>query len=680
MAAPVGQWWGDRRRMSTVQLIARRLPLLLVPLVVLALGGEARAGEHVVVYEQATGDPLGLSVQIAPGLAGCTVGCATLRIPARTAVPARRQAVLQFAAPAGTTIVQAQVRLRLRTRQAGVVTKVQARVGGRWIDQVRLRSAQTATRTVAAGAGASAVAVALLAETAIGRGAVRSDAENAVTVESVSLRVRDASPPQVRWDDDPASGAWQRGVVCAGLSAGDVGLGIDRLEYAIGGAVASVAAAPGSRLQPRPLELVARPCVDTTQLPDGSYGTAAAAVDGTGDGNRSTVAGGVMRIDNTAPAVQFSGPADPEARLPELRLGLHDAASGIERVQVTVDGLPITVRLDRGEVRFQPPQPLQDGLHLIAWQVADAAGNRTDGQEVIAVRDGTAPTIDDVGPAGQTTADAQLRARVLDTGAGVAPDGVRIAVDGLDMTAVATFADGYLRLRHPLGWAPGEHAVQVVAHDRSGNRAQASWAFSVPPPPPAPAPAPAAPSEVPVAGPAAAPDAPESDGARLQAPARLRIAGARGTLAVRVSVGGTPAAGVAVLALDMGGRRVAAAVTGPDGAASLGIRRGHGDGVRVVALDAEVQVAVDEEPLLRLRAGTRRVPAGASVRLTGSAPAGARVSIEARVRGRWTPVVRVSADAEGAFGTPVRLPAPGVYTVRARTGRALSPPVRLTAR
>jgi len=119
MAAPVGQWWGDRRRMSTVQLIARRLPLLLVPLVVLALGGEARAGEHVVVYEQATGDPLGLSVQIAPGLAGCTVGCATLRIPARTAVPARRQAVLQFAAPAGTTIVQAQVRLRLRTRQAG---------------------------------------------------------------------------------------------------------------------------------------------------------------------------------------------------------------------------------------------------------------------------------------------------------------------------------------------------------------------------------------------------------------------------------------------------------------------------------------------------------------------------------------------------------------------------------
>ncbi|MEY4226503.1 MAG: hypothetical protein RL190_1260, partial [Actinomycetota bacterium] len=35
--------------MSTVQQIARRLPLLHVPLVVLALGGEARAGEHVLV-------------------------------------------------------------------------------------------------------------------------------------------------------------------------------------------------------------------------------------------------------------------------------------------------------------------------------------------------------------------------------------------------------------------------------------------------------------------------------------------------------------------------------------------------------------------------------------------------------------------------------------------------------
>ncbi|MEY4226352.1 MAG: hypothetical protein RL190_1109, partial [Actinomycetota bacterium] len=526
---------------------------------------------------------------------------------------------------------------------------------------------------------ASAVGVALLAETAIGRGAVRSDADNAVTVESVSLRVRDASPPQLRWEDDPASGAWQRGVVCAGLSAGDVGLGIDRLEYAIGGAVASVAAAPGSRLQPRPLEFVARPCVDTAQLPDGSYGTAAAAVDGTGDGNRSTVAGGLMRIDNTAPAVQFSGLADPEARLPDLRLAVHDAASGIERVQVTVDGLPITVRLERGEVRFQPPQPLQDGLHLIAWQVADAAGNRTDGQEVIAVRDGTAPTIDDVGPAGQTTADAQLRARVLDTGAGVAPDGVRIAVDGHDMTALAVLVDGYLRLRHPMGWTPGEHAVQVVAHDRSGNRAQAHWAFSVPSPP-APAPAPAGPGEGPMADPPAAPGAPEAGGARLRAPARLRIAGARGTLVVRVSLGGTPAAGIAVVALDTGGRRVAAAVTDPDGAASLRIRRGHGDGIRVVALDAEARVAVDEEPLLRLRAGMRRVPAGASVRLTGSAPADAPVAIEARVRGRWIPVVRVWADGAGAFGTPVRLPAPGVYTVRARTGRALSPPVRLTAR
>lgn len=662
--------------MTTVLRIARRLPLLLVPLIVFVVGGEARAGEYLLAYERESADPLGLSAQIAPGLSGCAAGCATLRIPARVAVAARRQAVLQFAAPAGTTIVDGQVRLRVRTRQPGVTAKVQARFGSRWIDQARVRSPHIATRTTSVGGGGTAVAVALVAESAIPRGAVRAEGDNLVQVESVVLRVRDASPPALRWEDDPAGGSWLRGALCAALAGEDVGLGIDRLEYAVG-PLSAVAQAPvGSRLQPRPAAFAARPCVDTSRLPDGTYGTVAAAVDGTGDGNRSTLTGGLVRVDNTPPEAVFVGPADPEARLPELRLVLHDAASGVDSTRVAVDGLPVVATLLRGELRFTPPQPLIDGLHLVTWQVEDAAGNRTDGREVVAVRDQTAPAIDDVAPNGASGADAEIRARVVDAGAGVAPDGVRIAVDGLDMTAAASYAEGYLRLRHPLGWAPGDHAVQVVAHDRSGNRALATWAFSVPPPPadPAPAPVPAG-----VEGAIAGPTDATTAGARLRAPRRLVIAGARAALVVEVETEAGPVPDVAVLAIAGDGRRVAAGVTDRDGVVRLSVPRSAGASLRVVALDAETEIAIEAPPAVRLRTVESRVAVGRSVRLVGNAPARARVLIEARARGRWVTVVRVAADRGGAFATPVRLPVAGTYAVRARVGSSVSAALRLTA-
>jgi len=663
--------------MTTVLRVARRLPLLLVPLIVLAVGGEARAGEALIRYEQASPDPSGLSAQIAPGLAGCAAGCSTLRVPAWVAVPARRQALLQYAAPTGTQIVDAQVRLRVRTRQAGVVAKVQGRYGGRWLDLARVRSEQQATRTVTAGRGASALAVALVAESAVPRTAVRADGENAVTVESVVLRVRDASPPELRVEPEAAGSGWLRGPVCAALGATDVGLGVDRLEYGIGAAVATLQGPEGSRLQPRPTALEGRLCVDTAQLPDGAYGTTAAAIDGTGDGNRTTLAGALVRVDNTPPSVEFTGPVDSAARLPELRLALADGASGLDRVQVAIGGIPVVVT-PRADLRFAPPQPLQDGLHLVTWQVADAAGNQAAGQAVFAVRDDVAPAIDDVAPVGPATAEAQLRARVQDPGSGIAVDGVRVAVDGVDMTAAATFADGYLRLRHPLGWGPGEHAVAVVAHDRSGNRAQTAWTFSVPAPPAPPAAPEPAPASVAVGDGAVAPpvDPPVTS---IEVPERVRVGGVRRTLRVRVVTDGSPASGVAVVATSAAGGRIAAAVTDGEGVVRLPLPRGTAGSLRITALEAEAVVRAVAAPRVELRSAARRVAAGASVRLSGSAPSGASVAIEARVRGRWVAVVRVEADRRGAFATPVRLPARGAYAVRARVGGAVSDSIRLTA-
>ncbi|MFM9125461.1 MAG: hypothetical protein ACKOSO_10060, partial [Actinomycetota bacterium] len=225
---------------------------------------------------------------------------------------------------------------------------------------------------------------------------------------------------------------------------------------------------------------------------------------------------------------------------------------------------------------------------------------------------------------------------------------------------------------------PGEHAVAVVAHDRSGNRAQTAWTFSVPAPPappvaPEPAPAPVAGGDGTVATPVAAPVT------SLEIPERVRVGGGRRTLRVRVVTDGSPAAGVAVVATSAAGRRSAAAVTDGEGVVRLLLPRGTTGSLRITALQAEAVVRAEAAPRVKLRSAARRVAAGASVRLSGSAPSGASVAIEARARGRWVAVVRVEADGRGAFATPVRLPARGTYAVRARVGGAVSDPIRLTA-
>ncbi len=464
------------------------LALLLAP-------NAVRAADAVVVYEAGTPDAAGIGAQIGGGLAGCGAGCLTLRVPARTPVPARRQAMLQFAAPAGTTIVHATIRLRYRTRQPGVVVRTVGRYGSRWVDGGRLRSPQGTRAAVNAGRGATAVGVVLATEAAVGPRAIRGDGENLVAVDSVALTVRDATPPTVGWLTPLVSGGWARGTLCGTARGTDVGLGVDRLELRVGGAIASQSAPPGLRLQPRPSAFDATLCVDTAALEDAAYGATLAAVDGGPDGNATAIDVGVLRVDNTPPSVAFAPPADSEARLPRLFLDVVDATSGVAEARVTVDGLPVELR-DMGTRReFLPAQPLADGLHVVGWTVADRAGNLTTGSATFGVADTTPPMVEPVAPLGTTTADAAVVARVHDAGAGLGPDGVRIAVDGIDMTAQLALAEGTARLTPVRPWSEGEHLVRIVATDRSGNRTQREWTFAIPAPvtPPVPVPAPVAP-------------------------------------------------------------------------------------------------------------------------------------------------------------------------------------------
>jgi len=659
----------------------RALPLLLVPVIVLVAPEEARAADAVVAYEASSHDPSGLSAHVGPGLSGCAAGCATLRVPARRAVGARRQAQLQFAAPAGTTIVQASVRMRLRTRQPGVVARIQSRVGGRWLSGARLRSVTPVTRTVVAGRGATAIAVQLATESAISARAVRADAENAVTVESVQMTVRDVRPPQLAWDSGAGTRlGWQRGILCATGSATDIGLGVDRLEYAIGPATEVAHAPAGPRLQPRPSQWAAEVCIDTADLEDGAYGTALSAVDSGDSGNRTSLPGGLVRVDNTPPTAELIAPADREARLPELRLRVSDGASGVAALSASVDGFPVVVTTSDGIARFVPPQPLVDGLHRVSWEVDDAAGNRTVGSEVLEISDSTPPVIDAIAPEGVAHADAVVTARVADSGAGIAADGIRIAVDGGDVTALAEIVDGVVRVHAPVAWAPGEHTVQLAAVDRSGNRAVRTWTFAVPVPPPPPEP-------TPINDPGPGPDG-ALESASMAAPGRLALVvpaivsvrGRAGRLRIAVTRDGEPAVGVRVRVTRADGTPVGRPVVDVEGIAELELRGDRGL-LLVQAEDQRSVVRIVTEVALRLRTSQRAVRAGGSVTLSGN---GARravpVLIEARVGSRWLAVVRVRVDAGGRFSSPVRLAGRGAYSVRARQGDSVSGVLRLRAR
>lgn len=592
----------------------RLLGSLLIVIGGLSLVGTARAADSVITYQLPTNDPAGIGLLSAPGVLGCGSLCGSLRLAARTAMPARRQGMLAFTAPGGTTIVSATIRVHYRTKHAGVSAHVQNRVGGRWIDAQRLRSTGGKTASITAGRGATAVAVTLTADSAVSSRAVKSEAENAVSVSSAQLTVRDLATPVVGWaSGDPASGTWQRGVLCGSFSARDAGLGVDHVDYAIGDVVATVNAGLGTRLQPRPLGLDGSICIDTTQVGDGTFGTSLSAVDTGPSGNRSAAMNGLVRIDNTPPVVIYQPPANPEARFPESQLAVNDASSGVEHLTVAIDGLPASMRTMNGLTTVAPSAPLVDGTHRVTWEAADIAGNAVAGSELFGVSDTTPPTIDSVQPLAMTTPLADVIAHAVDTGAGLTSDGWRLAIDGVDVTGATEIGTAGTIMYVPTRpWSPGDHAVRVTAVDRSGNRAVRSWTFSIPVPAP---PAPVAPEPTP-------PSVPVADT--------------------------TPATADA-----------------PNGGASE-------------TTDAQATAA----PSLTLRSSARRLRSGRLIQLRGRVRGltPRRVTIEARVKSIWRVVVTVPIGPDGAFSTRVRVPSPGRYVVRARSGILTSPLVRLLAR
>lgn len=678
--------------MNTTPLRRLSASLLFVIPVVIAMGSlvnVADAADSTVVYTYPSGDSSGMSAQLAPGIGGCTLGCATLYAAAKTPLPARRQGLVAFAAPAGTTIVSAAISLRFRTLNNGLSVHLQTRIAGRWLDSRRLRSTTANSGTYRVGGGGTAVAVALRSDVAVASTAVKKAMDNSATITGVSLVVRDGIAPTVAWSGgDPSTGLWQRGSLCGSFAAQDVGLGIDRVDYAVGSVVASSVAPLGSRLQPRPLLYAGTICLDSVSLEDGVYGSALGAIDTSAEGNRSRLVGGVVRVDNTAPIVSFVSPTDSEARMPTLLLQVEDRASGVATTALSLDGVPLLAKVTGGTVVATPSQPLTDGLHRVTWTVVDNAGNSTSDGATIGVADVTPPLIDTIAPHGIVTTLAAVSAKVTDSGSGVAVEAIRLAIDGVEVSALSDVADGLIRYEPGRPWTEGEHVVRLTASDRSGNRTVRTWTFQLPITP-APATPPTSGPTSPAEAPAPAPplvdtqlNAGANDAALiLRLPKTLTTHGRRTTLTVGATLGALPAVGQRVRLRWASGVAMPDVVTDESGTAVVVLAATSRGTLQVTVGTTSGSVRVLVGSALTLTARLRTVRSGGQVQLEGgiSGSTASRVRIEARVGQVWKLVTSIVRQG-GRFATPVRLPSTGQYLVRARAGMLVSQPLRLTAR
>jgi len=152
-------------------------------------------------------------------------------------------------------------------------------------------------------------------------------------------------------------------------------------------------------------------------------------------------------------------------------------------------------------------------------------------------------------------------------------------------------------------------------------------------------------------------------------------------LTVAATISGLPAVGQRVRLRWVSGAAMPDAVTDESGTAVV-VLAGKSRGtlqVTVGTTSGSVRVLVGSA--LTLTARLRTVRSGGQVQLEGgiSGSTAARVRIEARVGQVWKLVTSIVRQG-GRFATPVRLPSSGQYLVRARAGRLVSQPLRLTAR
>eukprot|EP01034_Spumella_vulgaris_P040571 gene40570-50186_t len=189
------------------------------------------------------------------------------------------------------------------------------------------------------------------------------------------------------------------------------------------------------------------------------------------------------RAANSAPAIEATSPQGVIASTSPVITAAYRDDAGVDaaRVRLSVDGVDVTPasQVSATALRYAATG-LAQGPHVAVLAVPDNAGNTTTASWAFTI-DSIAPVINGQLPAGGATvaAGVSIAARFADSGLGLDIGGVRLLVNGQDVTEQATVAADGITYTPPQPLAGGAHSVQLTVPDTAGNVAQAQWAFTV---------------------------------------------------------------------------------------------------------------------------------------------------------------------------------------------------------
>jgi hypothetical protein len=476
-----------------------------------------------------------------------------------------------------------------------------------------------------------------------------------VDLQFVDLVLRDSVPPTAEVLALAPPATWHDATTCIPFTMRftDQGGGLRRVQVrrASDGLVIAAQDSPMAE-SPKPGagELTLADCIHPGERWHGDTSFQATAWDVSGAVREL---GFSVRADHVAPNVA-GGPV-AGARLgtatPVVAFEVSDQGAGLASVAATIDGASRAVVFANGVATVQAGR-LAIGPHVVAITATDAAGNATNVERRFEVADAQPPTLQVTSPGARGGGAVDVRVAATDELSGVDPHGWQLVVDGDPHPFDATAEHLAARVT---GLADGMHRIEVVAHDRAGNRSTVSHDYYV----------------VPAAPVAAA--APGRSGLSLVDAPRSSVAfGRAATVALHLVREGRAVDGHRVTALR-DGTEVAAAVTDADGIARIAVpasRPGRfeaiAEGMGYEAVVLPLRVA----PRVVVSTSATRPRVGERVRLAGRlfpALRGRTISVEARVGGVWFPIRRITrTDPAGRFATSVVGATPGPIHVRVK--------------
>ncbi len=220
-----------------------------------------------------------------------------------------------------------------------------------------------------------------------------------------------------------------------------------------------------------------------------------AAAAGTTPATQAAVAAAVQALrglglfaDLTPPRITELLPSDgtrTSDNTPAIQASYTDDFSGVDAagVRLSVDGIDVTsgAAVTASALTFTPSTPLSDGFHSIRVRVPDRAGNVAERTNSLRI-DTTPPTIFSIAPPdGQISLDRTpfIQAQYFDSIAGVDIAGVRIFLDGEDVTAQATVQSFRVFFTPAQDLGDGVHTLRFVVPDLAGNVAEATSTFRI---------------------------------------------------------------------------------------------------------------------------------------------------------------------------------------------------------